>query len=288
MTLQTLSLNAANWHQQPDLVEALSLAYAVDFWGGTWKELLALKDDDGEVIDQFGTFDVSGETFPETIALASHNGVDVQQDGWPMTLWQMASNDALTHPDGRPVHPYWSLDRAREELTTFVGSTQEGGYGGEIVVLLLGQDIVGFTAFTCLAGDEGREVAHRRYPISCLYTPVGAADPIQTNIRRFLESLHPGDVTFGILLDHAISEAHRGNGLGAKLFDARLKRIVEVGADVVFGRTMITSPAQYFGNYTKRGLTPLAEDGTDEFSRDKHYFVTKTSDLIDRPSGRNA
>ncbi|MEI6511533.1 MAG: hypothetical protein WCO25_05890 [Candidatus Uhrbacteria bacterium] len=87
----------------------------------------------------------------------------------------------------------------------------------------------------------------------------------------------------GIFLDHAVSESERGNGFGSLLFDERLDRLVELGADVIFGRTMVTAPRQYAGNYLARGLRPIAADGTDEFSRQKHYFAAERADLRDRP-----
>ena len=43
-----------------------------------------------------------------------------------------------------------------------------------------------------------------------------------------------------------------------------------------------TAPRQYRGNYLARGLTPIAADGTDEFSRAKHYFVARVGELTPR------
>ncbi len=53
--MQTILLTHDNWTVQGLLVEDLVLAYAVEFWAGTWKELLAIRDSAGNVLEQFGT-----------------------------------------------------------------------------------------------------------------------------------------------------------------------------------------------------------------------------------------
>ncbi len=201
---------------------------------------------------------------------------------WPMRVWTKASRGELVTSDGRKIEPYWSLESARQELKLFVTPVDQGGYGGEILVLTENSVILGFTAYTCHPGDLGRELARKRFPSSRLYVPIKSHTPMSMSVKDLLESYEPGDVRFGIFLDHAISGSVRGRGYGSKLFDVRLARLVELGVSVIFGRTMLTAPRQYRGNYLARGLTPIASDGTDEFSRAKHYFVARVGELTPR------
>lgn len=287
--MQTTLLTSENWIPQSLLVEELALAYAIEFWAGTWKELLAIRDEAGNVIKQFGTWDQSRIVYPETQALlldAGENAVNTHAGPWPKRVWALASHGKLITSDGQRIEPYWSLDSAREELKQFVTPAHEGGYGGEILVLTGTDSILGFTAYTCQTGDLGRELARKRFPSSRLYAPLSSSAPKEMSVKDLLEAYEPGDVRLGIFLDHAVSESVRGNGYGSKLFDVRLERLVELGVQVIFGRTMTTSPQQYRGNYLARGLKPIAADGTDTFSRDKHYFVARASELAPRIRSR--
>ncbi len=280
MSQKTVLLISDNWDAEATLVVALVRAYATSFWGGTWKELLAVRDADGRVLRQFGTFDESGEVFPETRELLTREGISTHNRDWPMRLWELASAGLLQADTGEQIDPYWSLESAEHELRTFV--TKGTGYGGEILMLVESGEIVGFTAYACARGDDGRAVAHRRFPTQALYVPIDNLSPSRLSVRELLELQFSGDRAFGIFLDHAVSEVYRGNGLGSRLFDARLDRLLELGTDITFGRTMVTAPRQYVGNYLARGLRPIAADGTDAFSRAKHYFAADRCELHPR------
>lgn len=282
MAFRSTLMTHGNWNEQTVLAQALVRAYAMAFWGGTWKELLAVRDAGGQVVRQFGTFDELGNVFPETVEILARAGLSELDAGWPEALWTLADAGSLRMPDGTRIVPYWTLEGAERELLLFVSPTANGGFGGEILVIDDDGAIVGFTAYACARGDEGRAVAHKRFPVELLHVPADHPSPSRLSVLGLLEDRFPGDRSFGIFLDHAVSEAHRGNGLGSRLFDERLDRLVELGADVIFGRTMVTAPRQYAGNYLARGLTPVAGDGTDAFSRQKHYFAAEVSDLRPR------
>ncbi|MBI4257130.1 hypothetical protein HY626_03700 [Candidatus Uhrbacteria bacterium] len=283
--MQTTLLTSENWTVQGHLVEELALAYAIEFWAGGWKELLAIRDESGNVLEQFGTWSDGHITYQETAVLLQSAGetlANTDAGSWPKRVWTKASRGELVTSDGRKIEPYWSLESARQELKLFVTPVDQGGYGGEILVLTESSSILGFTAYTCHPGDLGRNLARKRFPSSRLYVPLKSSSPTSMSVKELLESYEQGDVRFGIFLDHAISESVRGRGYGSKLFDVRLARLVELGANVIFGRTMLTAPRQYRGNYLARGLTPIAADGTDEFSRAKHYFAARAGELTPR------
>lgn len=282
MSRQTVLLTRDTWETETEIAAALARAYATSFWGAAWKELLAVRDPDGGVLRQYGTFDEDGNVFPETAALLRDLGLSADGPDWPLAVWERAAAGLLRVASGERVEPYWSLDRARDELRTFVSPVADGGFGGEILVLAEREEIVGFTAYACARGDEGRAVADKRFPTARLHVPIDDPSPRALSVRGLLEERCPGDVAFGIFLDHAVSEAQRGNGLGSRLFDERLGRLLELGADVIFGRTMVTAPRQYAGNYLARGLRPIAADGTDAFSRAKHYFAASRAELRPR------
>lgn len=275
-------LTRDTWETETNIVAALTRAYATSFWGAAWRELLAVRDQDGRVLRQYGTLDGDGRVFPETAALLRELGIPATGSEWPLRIWESAAAGLLWTASGERVEPYWSLDRARDELRTFVAPPENGGFDGEILVLAEHGTIVGFTAYACARGDAGRAVAFRRFPTERLHVPVDDPAPSFLSVRGLLEERFPGDQAFGIFLDHAVSEAYRGNGLGSRLFDERLSRLMELGADVVFGRTMVSAPRQYVGNYLARGLRPVAADGTDAFSRAKHYFVATRAELRSR------
>ena len=265
-------------------VQRLVQAYAVDFWGGTWKELLAVRDQDGNVVKQFGTYNVQGTIFPETKELLDRYDISSSDPQWPNRLWKMANRGQLCVPEGGVIRPFWTLDAARKELLAFVSPVETGGYGGEILILFQPGVIVGFTAFTSLSWDVGPMVARRRFPTTRFHVPVGISWCVNSTVQELLVSRYPGKHQFGIFLDHAIVESFRGQGFGSQLFDARIDRLLELGTDVFFGRTMLTATSQYVGNYLARGLKPFAADATDAFSSGKHYFAATRSQLKSRRS----
>lgn len=272
-------LQTGTWNEHTEVVHALASAYSVDFWSQTWKELLAVRDSTGNILAQFGTVDMSSAIFPPTQRFLNQTGISSEDPDWPVKLWERAGEGDLLDDEGRPVTQYWSLDASLAELRKFVASVDDGGCGGEILVLMREDEVVGFTAFACLQGDVGRRTAHLRYPVENLYFPLDASEPMQTTIERVLGEMYPGDLKFGIFLDHAISQKHRGAGLGSRLFDARLERLLVLGAQVIFGRTQTTARPQYEGNYLARGLRPFAADVA---NRDKHYFAARSEELRSR------
>jgi GNAT superfamily N-acetyltransferase len=88
-----------------------------------------------------------------------------------------------------------------------------------------------------------------------------------------------GENKYGVFLDFAVAEKYRGEGIGSGLFDLRLDRLVLGGAEVIVGRTIKTSPAQYFGNYLKRGMEELAFDPS---NLDKAIFAVESTKIIKR------
>ena len=78
--------------------------------------------------------------------------------------------------------------------------------------------------------------------------------------------------TIGCFLDFAIMQEFQGKGFGSVLFVLRLNRLFDIGSSGVVGRTIKTSKAQYFGNYTKRGMVPLCTQESDK--KKTIFFVT--------------
>lgn len=282
MSVNLILLDAAAWAERLPIAGALVRAYATGFWCGAWKELLAVRGPDGRVARQFGTVDGSGVPYGETRALLERTGISEANSAWPELLWEAAARGEVTDVDGSPVTPYWSLEEADRELSRFVLPPEEDGFGGEMLVAEEDGAVAGFTAYACAPGSLGRAVADRRFPTQRLHVPIDAPSPRALTVGGLLESLAPGEGRLGVFLDHAVSEARRGNGLGSRLFDARIDRLVERGADRVFGRTLVTAAPQYAGNYLARGLRPVAADGTDPFSGAKHYFLAERSELRPR------
>ena len=258
--------------EEADTINALAVEYATSFWAGAWKELLI--DPAG---NQYGTYGQTGEIYPETVTLLSENNLLPFGD-WPVRLWQLAGEGKLFR-NGVPLKQFWSVERASEELLGFITESPTG-YGGEILLLKDGSgQIAGFTAYTI--GQElqtGRYLAQKRFPYQKLILP-NSKLPMTTTLEELLNSLYP-EKKIGIYLDFAISENKRGRGLGGQLFDLRLNRLVELGAEVIVGRTIKTSPAQYYGNYLARGMTPIAYDPTNP---DKAIFAVKVEEIKPRP-----
>lgn len=218
-----------------DVSATLARAYATDFWAGSWQELLAIRKQ-GNVVQQFGTND------DETARLAKRAGVDITRVDWPLRLWELACSGRLGD-----IEPYWTLEDARAELVRYVRPTEDGGYGGTILVLKDAPgDIVGFSAHTVVPVPDMLSLAEQRFPY--------------TGLTARLAKTWPDIAQIGIYLDFAISEKLRGRGLGSQLFDARLQAMLDDSADAIMGRTIKTSPAQFFGNYIRRGMHVLYKD----------------------------
>ncbi|OGD79422.1 hypothetical protein A2368_02230 [Candidatus Collierbacteria bacterium RIFOXYB1_FULL_49_13] len=255
-----MNVNTVVWTGEN--LEGLAMEYAVRYWSGTWKELLV--DNKG---GQYGTYDEQGQVFPDTVKILEENGVRAEDD-WPMMLWQMAGRGDLMM-NGEPLSQYWTIESAAKVLREFVTGTDEGGYGGEILLLKADDgSILGFTAYTAPAGVElGLALTQRRFPYE---SPV--------NLAWLLADVFPGK-KIGLFLDFAIAERVRGQGLGSKLFDARMVRLIELGAEVLVGRTIKTSPAQYYGNYIARGMKPILTAPEDT---DKAVFSVSIDQIISR------
>ncbi|MFA6160737.1 MAG: hypothetical protein WC766_01010 [Patescibacteria group bacterium] len=282
---ETVIITQKNWLNESKWIDALARAYATQFWGATWKELLAIRDSRGKVIKQFGTCDRDGDVYPETLELLDRVNVSAADSSWPEKIWKLANDGFLFTKKGQKVSPYWTIESAQKELRTYV-STQKGlGYGGEILLAVKNDAILGFTAYACGYGESGLAIAEKRFPTKRLYVPPEASTASSMTVKDLLSKyLSANDYSIGVFLDHAVSEMARGQKLGSYLFDLRLNRLLEIGADIMFGRTMITQPPQYIGNYLARGFIPIAADGTDEFSRAKHYFVAKHDEIAQRAS----
>ena len=248
----------------------LSLEYATSFWAGTWKELLI----DGEGV-QYGTYDQNGEIYQETLVILKENGLD-PVGNWPAELWKKAGRGEIVLGEKR-LSQFWSLERADQTLKEFVSPISEGGYEGEIMVVRdeVGK-IVGFTAYTVLDYEEGPRFLQKRFPYDQLRTVLG--DLIEITTEELISEMFP-EKRIGIFLDFAVCESSRGKGLGSQLFDARLERMSKLGAEVVVGRTIRTSPAQYFGNYMARGMEPIALDPANS---DKAIFAVECNKIINR------
>lgn len=233
----------------------LSIGYATDFWAGAWKELL--KDETG---NQYGTFDQNENIYPETQRILDQNNIPPFK-GWPLRLWELAGENNLFF-NNKPLKQFWTFESAQEELEKYLKSPQQDGYGGEIMLLKNDfNNIVGFTAYSVNTNpEEGRRLAQKRFSYQKLIMP-DFPDVIETTLESLLAKLYPNK-TVGLYLDFAISESERGQGLGSKLFDARINKLFELGAEVIIGRTIKTSPAQYYGNYLARGMEPIAYDPT--------------------------
>lgn len=268
--------------QNEEIFRALVRAYATVFWAGTWKELLAVRSSSGEVLKQYGTYASDGSIYPETQELMQEFSVSGEDTNWPRVLWERAGKGELKTQTGEMLSQYWSLSAARKELERFIAPLAEGGYGGELLVLQQDGEVLGFTAYTCQSQQEALSVIDRRFPAQNLVIPAMNGVLVQQRVSQLIRT-NAGDAQrIGVFLDHAVAELHRGRGLGSLLFDLRLQRLCETGAEAIVGRTMTTSPAQYRGNYLARGLKPIAAHGTTTFEQKKHYFLAVVTELTSR------
>lgn len=239
--------------------QQLALLYATSFWAGAWQELLI--DETGA---QYGTYDQTGQIYPNTQQLMTANGVSIDNPNWPQLAWQRAGKRSIFR-DGIPVRQFWTLEQASKVLSDFTNPIDQNGYGGEVMVLKDSeQTILGFTAYAIAEPQLGRTLAQKRFPYQVL--------------GEYLSQQCPNN-RVGIFLDFAIVESSRGQGLGSQLFDARIDRMVTLGAEVIIGRTIKTSPAQYYGNYIARGMQPIAYDPSEP---NKAIFAVRVIDLEPR------
>lgn len=266
MKYETLRVNDST------IIEELGLPYATDFWAGSWKELLV--DTDGT---QYGTYDETGSIYPATLQLLDKYQIQIQAN-WPRVLWEMAGNDQISLND-KKLRQYWTIENASNELKLFVSPISEGGYAGEIVLLKDNLDaIAGFTAFTTSLDPEiGRKLAQKRFPYQKIYV-ASREQKEDISLEQLLVQLFP-DQSIGTFLDFAISENQRNSKLGSRLFDLRIQKMVEIGLDVIVGRTIRTSPAQFYGNYLGRGMMPIAIDPKNP---DKMIFAVQVNRLWPR------
>lgn len=243
----------------PKTLSTLATSYAVSFWAGIWKELVCKRTSEGSVINQYGTRDQSGTIYSDTKRLLQLNGIDVANPLWPLILWERAGSQTLIDFDGALLEQFWTMQSAAAELLQFLQPVEEDGFGGEFIVLTDESDKpIGFTAYTVGNMTTGVQLAQKRFSYKQLLIPeTGQTKPI--TLAERIQALY-GGLNIGTFLDFAIAEDFQGNGLGSILFDKRLARLMELGADVVIGRTLKTSPAQYYGNYIARGMKPIALD----------------------------
>lgn len=240
-------------------LNTLATSYAVSFWAGVWKELVCERDINGRVVSQFGTRDQSGTVYRDTRDLLSLNEIDISNPSWPLILWERAGNQTLVDSAGTLLEQFWTMQSAAAELMQFLQPVEENGYGGEFIILTNeGDNPIGFTAYTVGNITTGAQLAQKRFPYEYLCIPE-TRQTISMTLSERLQTLYSG-LNIGTFLDFAIAEDFQGNGLGSIVFDMRINRLIELGADVIVGRTLKTSPAQYYGNYIARGMKPIAID----------------------------
>jgi GNAT superfamily N-acetyltransferase len=255
----------------PLLISELAIKYATDFWAGAWKELII--DSDGI---QYGTYDQNGEIYSNTLYMLRENQIEVV-DGWEKLVCQRANSGTLLK-GSKACRPFWTIESATTALTEFTTPVSENGYGGEIMVSKRDNQIVGFTAYTIAQSRLGPTLAQKRFPYQELLLADSTNIATKISLLNLINQNYPGQ-KIGLFLDFAIAQASRGQGLGSKLFDARISRLVDMGADVIIGRTINTSPAQYYGNYVARGMAPIAFDPANS---DKAIFAVQKEYIKER------
>lgn len=256
-----------------ETLDYLTLEYATSFWASTWRELLR-----DEFANQYGSRDSNGSIYPETANILKINHLDTLNPRWPQILWELAGQGVLIDQEGKPLFQFWTQEGARDQILSFISPTETGGYGGEILLLFGGKkNIIGFTAY-CLGTPENSAIlAQKRFPYNEMVL-AGSIYSQSYTLSQLLHELYPGK-KLGIFLDFAISENFQGQGLGRRLFDLRLQRLQALGAQVVLGRTIRTSPAQFYGNYIARGMSPIAFDPQNQ---DEAIFTVETQDIKPR------
>lgn len=259
-------------------VSELGPDYASKFWASEWKELLI--DADGT---QYGSIDPkSGDAkkpYKETAALLNRNGLSTEKEDWAKEVWMLASMGIILDDQGREVRPYWTLEAATAELEKFVTPVEYGGFGGRVLVVEdAGGNFIGFAAYTVLDSSNGMTALDRRFPYDSLLAP-NEESSFECSLGTLVTNLY-SDSRIGIFLDLAIAPEWQGKGIGAALFDRRIEMLKAEGAEVIIGRTTEASPAQYAGNYLKRGMSVLARDSKDS---QKVICLVETSNLTERP-----
>jgi GNAT superfamily N-acetyltransferase len=270
LTVGTYCLSSTRPDRLSQVVDEVALPYATDFWTGAWQELL--KDERGK---QFGAYDAQGKIWPETEALMRANRINLMDPNWPFLAWQLANQEEIFDENGDPLRPYWTLDEARQEIKAAVTAIDQGGFEGEMMDLRYGKRIVGFTAYTVAEGDLGYQLAQQRFTYDQLVVNGSVQD---LTLAELLRQRYP-DGNLGVFLDCAVSETERGRGIGSQLFDLRLQRMIDLGADIIVGRTTQLSPSQYRGNYLKRGMEPIAFDPKDQ---NKTILAVRAGDIVPR------
>ena len=266
-------INSHNKDASMDQLELLALEYATSFWAGKWKELLKAGN------RQYGTFDENGGIYPETLALAERYGVSTDNVDWPLTLWRMAGQDNLRDEIGNEIQQFWTMESAKAELSAFITGIQDGGFGGEIAIAVDdNQEIVAFTAYTVLENYD--EACNRRYHHDNRVNLIFESGDVSEQSLSDILHIHFSHVArLGIFLDHAVSEKFRGSHVGSALFDLRLENMFVIGAELIVGRTLKTEPAQFYGNYLKRGFSVFLTASNDQ---NKKILTLKKSGLRSR------
>jgi len=251
----------------PELLDDLTIQYATSFWSGSWQELVCVRKS-GNITRQFGTFSA------ETKDLMTYNNLwhlVNENVSWSRVLWEQAGQGAVFTQAGDQIEQFWTHDTAKETLLSFLLPTKDGGYNGEYIVLFSEEGtIIGFTAYFACEKSRALPLIQKRYPEK----QNGAYSQVQHIVSEFSWD------TIGCFLDFAIMQEFQGKGFGSMLFDLRLNRLFDIGSSGVVGRTIKTSKAQYFGNYTKRGMVPLCFEKNKE---DRVIFYVEPSMIKMRP-----
>lgn len=233
------------------MMEKLTLLYATDFWVDVWEEFL--KSEDGK---QFGRFDATGAIYPQTAALMELNNIDTKNENWSKQAWNIAGMGKLLDINGQPVNQFWTLETARATLEDFIKPKEMNGYEGEILLYQSADEIMGFCAYTAGSIEDSATLFQKRFSYDTL---VINGTLVDISTKELIEMLYPKEKV-GLCLDMGIPSTYRGQGLGSKLFDERLKRLSNKGVDVIGSRTTYDSKAQSIGNYEKVGMKPIAFD----------------------------
>lgn len=270
-------LNETDFEQNSEMVQKLVEAYCTRFWGGAWQELLMELDDNGEVVQQYGTEDENG-IYENTKQLLDRLGIDPEAtQNWPEQLWQMATDGKIQSESGNRIVPYWSGEEAFQVLHGFTAPVIEGGYEGELVVLTdENGEVSGFSAFSCVAAGIGRYLADKRYSYDHL---VIDGKERATTFQELLLEQYGGVSRIGVLLDFGLVESKSGKGLSQVLFDLRLKRLLELDAEIIAGRTVKISENEYYGYFHTIGMEIIASAPDNP---DRVLFVIPKAELSTR------
>lgn len=208
----------------PELVDA----YCTQFWSGGWQELLKITDPNGSQA-QIGINDPLTMEIAEALGIeyiGSRNAWD-----WVQELWKTVNASGQIDFQGNRISVFWTREKAQTVLEEFVKPVNEGGYGGEILLLRYPGDngkILGFTAYT-LAPDLETGIALVEKRFGNMQYIDNMRKP--RTIENLIKISFPNVNRVGIFLDFAIGADWQGKKLGSILFDIRLVAMLSAIAE---------------------------------------------------------